>query len=226
MKRMMWRFAVILGALSAFGGIAFAQDQAGEETKTTTIALARWGERAESNPFSTYHFVEVFQERRKWIYPDIGYVDFGHNDYREFFVGGGATLYKDAHITAIQEVFYEQSLGPAGHGARWIVPWTELQYRITPRLGGEAVYFPYAPLNAAAKVEHIFDRAKLEYKIRRRWKIGAGYSGRIIEGTPWQNKPFFTTTLITKGGDLEFWVQRLPQNAVQVQVRYKLVYVH
>ena len=220
----MRKLSAILFLLATPGAGAFAQDQSAAEPKTATIVMARWGERAESNPFSTYHFVEVFQVRRKWIYPDIGYVDFGHNNYREFFVGGGYTFYKGARITAIGELFYEQSLGPAAHSARWLVPWTELQYRITPKLGGEIVYFAYAPLNATAKVEHILDRAKLEYKLKSRWKIGAGYGGKIIEKTPWQNKPFFTTTLITKAGDVEFWVQRLPQNEVQVQVRYKLIH--
>jgi hypothetical protein len=56
--------------------------------------MARWGERAESDGINADHFTEVFQVRRKWIYPDIGYVDFGHNNYREFFVGGGDTFYK------------------------------------------------------------------------------------------------------------------------------------
>jgi hypothetical protein len=224
----MWRFSHVFCALSVLatcGPGALAQAPAADESKTATIVMARWGERAESDGINAYHFTEVFQVRRKWIYPDIGYVDFGHNNYREFFVGGGDTFYKDAHLTAIGELFYEQGLGPAAHDARWLVPWTELQYRIKPRLGGEIVYFAYAPLNSTAKVEHIFDRGKLEYKISSHWKIGAGYSGKIIENTSWQNKPFLTTTLSTKAGDLEFWVQRLPQNAVQIQVRYKLIHL-
>jgi hypothetical protein len=221
----MWKLPLIIFVLATCGRGAFAQDQVAAEPKTATIVMARWGERTESNAFSTYHFVEVFQVRRNWIYPDVGYVDFGHNNYREFFAGGGYTFYKGRQITAIGELFYEQSLGPAVHSARWLVPWTELQYRITPRLGGEAVYFAYAPLNSTAKVEHIFDRAKLEYKIKSRWKIGAGYAGKIIENSPWQNKPFLTTTFNTREGDLEFWLQRLPQNAMQIQVRYKLIHL-
>ena len=99
----------------------------------------------------------------------------------------------------------------------------ELQFRITPKLDGEAVYFPYAPLNSTAVVEHILDRVKLEYKFQKHWKIGAGYSGKHIENKPWVNKPFLTTTLMTRGGDFELWVQRLPQNIFQIELRYKLV---
>ena len=221
-KKIPFIFLVI--AVCAARGLAQEQTTT-DAPKTTTIVMARWGERAESDGINNYHFTEAFQVRRGWIYPDIGYVDFGHNNYREFFVGGGDTFYKGAHFTAIGELFYEQGLGPAARSARWIVPWTELQYRITPKLGGEIVYFAYAPLNSTAKVEHIFDRGKLEYRIRSRWKIGAGYSGKIIENSAWQNKPFLTTTLSTSAGDFEFWLQRLPQNAIQIQVRYKLIHV-
>jgi len=219
----MWRVSLTLFVLAIFAGGTFAQDQ-DSVSKAVTVVMALAGERTDSDPISTYHFVEVFQVRGKWIYPDIGYVDFGHNNYREFFAGGGYTLYKSKRITAIGELLYGQSLGPAAHSARWLIPWTELQYRFTSKLGVEASYFAYAPLNSTAIVQHVLERVKLEYKIKNRWKIGAGYGGKHVENKPWQNKPFLTTTIITKGGDFEFWLQRLPQNIFQVQIRYKLVH--
>jgi len=219
------RIFLILSALAGLAGSALAQDR-NSDSKTTTVVMARWGERADSNPYSTYHFAEFFQVRGHWVYPDIGYVDFGHDNYREFFAGGGYTFDPGKHFTAIVELLYGQSMGPAAHSARWLIPWTMLQYRIAPRLGAEASYFAYAPLNSTAVVQHVLERAKLEYKINPHWKIGAGYAGRITEGKSWQNKPFLTTTFITKGGDFEFWFQRLPLNIVQVQLRYKLVYLH
>jgi hypothetical protein len=221
----MRRLSLILSVLAACAGSTFAQGQ-DSASKTATIVMARWGERAESPAINTYHYVEVFQVRGKWVYPDIGYVDFGHNNYREFFAGGGYTFLGGKHITAVGELLYEQALGPSTHNDRWLVPWTILQYRITPKLGGEASYFAYAPLSSTAIVQHVLERAKLDYKIKSHWKIGAGYAGKKAENNPWQNKPFLTATLITKGGDVEFWLQRLPQNILQVQVRYKLVYLH
>ena len=221
----MRRLPLILSVVATFAGNAFAQDQE-SAPKTATIVMARWGERAESPAINTYHFAEVFQVRGRWVYPDIGYVDFGHNNYREVFAGGGYTFVKGKHISAVGELLYEQALGPSTRKDRWLVPWTILQYRITPKLGGEASYFAYAPLSSTAIVEHVLERAKLEYKIKSHWKIGAGYAGKKVENKPWQNKPFLTTTLITKEGDLEFWLQRLPQNILQVEVRYKLIYLH
>jgi hypothetical protein len=224
-KMAMRKIWLVLFALAMSAGRAFAQDR-DSVSKTATIVMARWGERVESNAVSTYHFVEVFQVRGKWIYPDIGYVDFGHSNYREAFAGGGYNLLNGKHITGAAELLYEQAAGPSTHNDRWLVPWTILQYRITPKLGGEASYFAYAPLSSTAIVQHILERAKFEYKIKIHWKIGVGYAGKKVENTSWQNKPFLTTTFITKGGNLEFWLQRLPQNKLQVQFRYKLIHLH
>jgi hypothetical protein len=224
-KIAMRRLPLILSVVATCAGATFAQGQ-DSASKTATIVMARWGERAESPAINTYHFAEVFQIRGKWIYPDIGYVDFGHNNYREFFAGGGYTFVNGKHITAVGELLYEQALGPSTHQDRWLVPWTILQYRITPKLGGEASYFAYAPLSSTAIVQHVLERAKFEYKIKPHWKIGAGYAGKKAENNPWQNKPFLTTTFITKEGDVEFWLQRLPQNILQIQLRYKVVHSH
>ena len=221
----MWRLTLILSMLAWFAASALAQEH-NPEPKTATIVMGRWGERLQSNPISTYHFFEVFQVRGRWVYPDIGYVDFGHNNYREFFAGGGYTLLQNKHFTAVGELLYGQALGSSTHNDRWLIPWTILQYRITPRLGAEASYFAYAPLSSTAIVQHVLERAKFEYRIKNHWKIGAGYAGKKAEDNPWQNKPFLTTTLITKEGDFEFWFQRLPKNIWQMQVRYKLVYMH
>jgi hypothetical protein len=187
--------------------------------------MARWGEKAQASGISNYHFAEVFQIRHRWIYPDIGYVDFGHNNYREFFAGGGYEVLKRKRINASLELLYEQATGPSTRNDRWLVPWTIMQYHLTPKLGGEASYFAYAPLSSKTIVQHVLERSKLEYRIRNHWKIGAGYAGKKAENSPWQNKPFLTTTFITKAGDWEFWLQRLPQNILQVQVRYKLIYL-
>jgi hypothetical protein len=221
----MKRLPLTLSVLAACVGSTFAEGQ-DSVPKTATIVMARWGERTESPAINTYHFMELFQVHGRWVYPDIGYVDFGHNNYREFFVGGGYTFLNSKHVTAVGELLYEQALGPSTHNDRWVVPWTIMQYRITPKLCGEASYFAYAPLSSTAIVQHVLERAKMEYRIKSRWKIGAGYAGKKSTNNSWQNKPFLTTTFITKEGDVEFWLQRLPQNILQVQVRYKLVYLH
>ena len=77
------RFPLILSVLAACAGVTFAQGQ-DSASKTATIVMARWGERAESPAINTYHFAEVFQVRGKWVFPDIGYVDFGTTTIANF----------------------------------------------------------------------------------------------------------------------------------------------
>jgi hypothetical protein len=67
------------------------------------------------------------------------------------------------------------------------------------------------------------DRAKLEYALRRNFTLGAGYSSSQCEGPTWQNRPFLTTTLFSRSGSVEFWLERMPGGG-QLQVRYKLVH--
>ncbi len=215
MKQSFWRIAALaLGCASLGGTLATAQ--------TADLFIARMATRT----FATTHYVEVIQSRGRWIAPDVYYIDFGSNKYREVGVGGGATLFTSAHFNIDQEAYIDQAFGPAAHGALYLVPWTYFGYRISPRLRGETVYFPYFPLNQAGRIQHILERAKMEYYFKR-FKIGAGYAGYRFGDRDWQNKPFLTTTL--RGGalgDLEFWLQRLPGNHVQAQIRYRLAYKH
>ena len=100
------------------------------------------------------------------------------------------------------------------------MPWSYIGYRLTPRLGGETSYFPYLPINKAGRIQHVLERAKLEYDFKR-VKLGGGYAAYRYGNDSWQNKPFVTTTLKAGYlGNVEFWLQRMPVNQVQLQVRY------
>jgi hypothetical protein len=188
-----------------------------------SILLVRTGFR-DGKPF-TYHYVEVFQERGRWIYPDIGYIDFGETkQYREFFIGAGGTVFASKHFRFIEEGMIEQALGPASEHATYFVPWSFAPFNITPRLGGEIVYFPYLPLNKQGRIQHVLERAKVEYDFKH-FKAGAGYGAYQFGDGPWQNKPFMTATLKAgKLGNFEFWLQRLPGNHAHLQVRYAKVF--
>lgn len=174
---------------------------------------------------TTYHFVEVLQQRGRWIFPDVGYIDFDHaGQYRELFIGGGAVLHKSKHLTVAQEAYLNQTSGPASGRATYLMLWTLVGYRLTSKLGGETVYLPYVPLNQAGRIQHVIERAKLEYGFKR-FKVGGGYGAYQYGDGPWQNKPFITTTL--KGSqlaNLELWLQRMPEHHVQVQLRYVRVF--
>jgi hypothetical protein len=185
--------------------------------------MARTGELIESPHVAIIHYMEFFQIRKRWIVPDIGYVDFGHGNYRELFIGGGRTLLDNRCATFDQELLYVQTLGPAAKGAVYLQPWSMFRFRFTPKITSETVYFAYFPLNDPAKFHQVIERAKLEYAVKRRWKIGAGYAGTKPVGGHWTNKPFLTTTLLTKAGAVEFWVQKIPAGA-QIEVRYALVH--
>jgi len=199
--------------------VAVLQGTAAAQTDNTqTFVSARIGLQ---NQGATYHLLEVFQTRGKWIVPDVGYIDFADaRDYREIFIGGGAVLYSSERFTVIEEVYLNQACGPASGGAAYLMPWSLLGFKITPKLGGEAVYFPYLPLNKAGRIQHVLERVKLEYGLTH-FKIGGGYGAYQFGDGPWQNKPFVTATI--KGGrfgNLELWLQRTPTNKAQLQVQY------
>src|ERR1700680_1298952 len=135
--------------------MSFAQGAAPEKeivaAPTESFFLARSGESLASPHIGIIHYLEFFQIRNRWIYPDIGYVDFAHNNYREFFIGGGRTLTENKIATWDQELLYVQATGPAARGAAYLQPWSMLRVRFTPKLTNETVYFVYFPLNDAAR---------------------------------------------------------------------------
>ena len=220
-------FAALLCLCGA--GTSFAQDAApylnGDTAvePTKTFFMARAGENLSGPYVGTIHYLEFFQIRKKWIYPDIGYVDFSHGNYRELFIGGGRTLYDGKFATWDQELLYVQAMGPAAASARYLQPWSMLRVRFTPKWTNETVYFAYFPLNDSAHIHHVFERVKFEYAPKKRWKIGVGYAGVKLQGVPWVNKPLITTTISTRAGAFEFWLQRIP-GGEQVEVRYELIH--
>jgi hypothetical protein len=170
---------------------------------------------------TTFRYAQVFHESGRWVFPDLGYVDYGNSgDYREFFAGAGRTLIRSPKATLVGEMYYLQATGEASGSARYLLPWALVAVRPTARLRGEAVYFPYVPLNEPARLQHVVDRAKLEYALPH-VKFGAGYGGYQAEGIHWQHQPFVTVTVTPpRVGDIEMWVQRVPERGVQFQIRY------
>ena len=188
-----------------------------------TILLMRTGFR--NGKAFTYRFVEGFQGRGRWIYPDAGYIDFGEaRQYREFFIGAGGTVFTSKHLKFVEEGFIQQAVGPASAKATYLVLQTFAPFSFTPRLGGEVLYFPYLPLTREGRVQHVLERAKLEYDFIH-LKVGAGFGAYQFGDGPWQNKPFLTTTVKAGAlGNFEFWLQRLPGNHAHLQVRYAKVF--
>ena len=190
---------------------------------TTTIVLARTGVRLDEPHVGTYHYLEIIQSRGSWIYPDIGYIDFATNTYREVFVGGGRALLDNKRVTLIEEPFFDRAFGPAARGASYLMPWTMLQVRFTPKFNNETVYFLYLPLNDSARIQHVLERSKFEYALKKSLKAGIGYGAYKFGDTDWDHRPFATTTISTGAGAFEFWLQKMPGGA-QVQFRYMLVH--
>jgi len=94
---------------------SFAQGGAPDEdtaaAPTKTFFMGRAGESLETPHIGLIHYLEFFQIRKKWIYQDIGYVDFAHGSYREFFIGGGRTLVDNKIATWDQELLYVRATG-------------------------------------------------------------------------------------------------------------------
>ncbi len=185
--------------------------------------MARTSESLVTPHIGTLHYLEFFQIRDKWIYPDIGYVDFAHGNYHEFFIGGGRTLYDGKYASWDQELLYLQATGAAAGSAAYLQPWSMLRVRFTPKFTNETVYFLYLPLSDSARFHHVLERAKFEYAVKKSWKIGAGYAGVQLPGAAWVSKPLLTTTISTRAGAFEFWLQKIP-GGEQVEVRYALVH--
>ena len=187
-----------------------------------TVAIARVAFREDV----TQRFAEVLHEsKRGWIFPDVGYVDFGGDVYREFFAGVGRTLHRSPKLTLVGTLYYQQAAGPASGAARYLVPWVLVNCRPHAHLQCEAVYFPYIPLSERGQVQHVLERAKLEYVVAPPFKFGGGYGAFHTDGIAWQNRPFFTATVSPPHvGDIEVWVQHLPNRGAQMQLRYMKVF--
>lgn len=207
--------AVLIGAALTLCSAATVSAQ-------VTIAIARIAFRDDV----TQRFAEVLHESRGgWIFPDVGYVDFGGDLYREFFAGAGRTLHRSPSLTLVGTLYYQQAAGPASGSARYLVPWVLMNCRPHARVQCEAVYFPYLPLSDRGQVQHVLERAKLEYSLTPQFKVGGGYAAFDTRGIDWQNRPFFTATVSPpRVGDIEVWVQHLPGRGAQMQIRYMRVF--
>ena len=190
---------------------------------TVSILSVRTGVRTDAPHSGTYHYVEFFQLRGNWIYPDFGYIDFNGTGYREVSVGAGRTLYHSDRATIAEELYFDQAVGPDAKSARYLQPWTLVDLNITKKLTTETVYFPYLPLNQSARIQHVLERAKVEYQVAKHVKVGGGYAGYKYGDGEWQSKPMIATTVSTKAGSFEFWLQKMPGGG-QVQIRYTLVH--
>ena len=185
-----------------------------------TVAIARAG----IDDGFTYRYAQVFHDRAGWVFPDVGYIDFGGSDYREFFAGFGRTFVRTPKAMVVGEAYYLQAFGSASRSEKYVLPWVLVALRLTERVSSETVYFPYVPLTAAGQFQHVLERSKIEYSVGR-VKVGGGYGAYDSTGIEWQHRPFVTATVSPpRLGDFEVWLQRLPGRGVQVQIRYQRVF--
>jgi hypothetical protein len=203
--------------------VGAAEETVSHDKPVVSTYYVRTGEQLQAPHVLTYGLVEYEQQRGRWTLPDLGAYDEGPTKDQLLFLGAGVDLHPAKSALLTQEIYFVQSTGPGSHGARSLWVWPVLELSFTPRLTAEAVAYPTIPLNRAAQAGFDVDRAKLEYALRRNFTVGAGYSSSICEGSAWQNKPFLTTTILSRAGSIEFWLQQMPGGG-QVQVRYKLVH--
>lgn len=174
-----------------------------------------------------YHLAEVIHQRGTIIPLDIGYIDFDDPArYREMWIGGGAMPLAGARGFLITEGLLARAFGEHGGGALYLQPYVLGVYRIAPNVPIESAYLAYVPLNEAGTAQHLLERAKLEYEFPR-FKVGAGYSAYKFGDEAWHHKPFITGTLKAgRFGNVEAWLQRVPEGQFAVQFRYAKVFVH
>ena len=211
----------LIVAVACFFGARTSANAQGAAAADTYVIARTATERG------AFHYVQVFQQRGKWIYPDVGYIDFNHSsEYREVWAGAGRVLIDTTRITIIGEAYIDRAFGPASGGALYLQPWMLLAYTLAPKLAGQMVYFPHLPLNDAGRVQQVLERATLAYDYGH-FKLGGGYAGFRFGDGAWQSKPFVTAT-IKAGlvGAVELWLQHLPGNRLTVQVRFAKTFHH
>jgi hypothetical protein len=215
----------LLVCLLLFGSIkaVSAEETVPHHEPITATYTVRTGEQLQAPHVLTYRMVEYSQQRGRWVFPDLGAYDTGHGEDELLFAGVGAEFRPGKRATLTQVLYFGQDTGPGSHGARSLWVWPVLDLTFTPRLTAEAVVYPTIPLNRAQQAGFDVDRAKLEYVLRRNLTAGCGYSATIRAGSAWQNKPLLTTTVSTRAGSFEFWLQRIPGGG-EVQLRYQLVH--
>jgi hypothetical protein len=174
-----------------------------------------------------YHFAELIHQRGRLVPVDFGYIDFDKpKEYREFFLGTGVVAINHPKLSLTTEAFLLKPFGEAANGALYLEPFFLGNFRPTASVEAEVCYFPYIPLNDAASAQHVLERAKLEY-IFGRVKVGGGYGAYKFGDSDWQHKPFVTTTVnVGSMGSFEFWVQRVAESEMTVQIRYTKVFIH
>jgi hypothetical protein len=214
---------IVLFLFLGWMSVSCAEEAVSHSHPLTTFYIARTGEQFQAPHVLTYRLLEFEQMRGRWILPDIGVYDLGHGDFREMFCGAGAMYYHGKVTTLTQEVYFVQDTGAAAHSARYLWVWPIFDFQFKPRLTAQAVVYPHIPLNSAAKVQYDVDRAKLEYSLNRRLTLGGGYSSSKSSGSAWQSEPFLSTTVKSREGGFEFWLQKISGGG-QLQVRYMLVH--
>ncbi len=180
--------------------------------------MARIGHRQ----ITTYRFAEIYVQGKKWIFPDVGFVDFGRSDYHELFTGFGRNLFTTPRAALLGEFYFVQATGGAAGSASYAQPWFLFTTNLAAHVRGEVVYFPYFPVHGDAYVHHVLERSKIEYAATR-YKVGAGYAGSSTRDGSWVQRPFVTATAKTVVGDIEFWIQRAPPTGVRFEARYRRV---
>ena len=190
------------------------------QAQSETIVLLRT-----ATDRGAYHYAEVIHERGRFIPFDVGHFDFDHpQQYRELWIGGGGVPIETPKGSLVAEGFVTKAFGEHANGALYLQPFLIGHYRVAPTVVAEAVYLGYVPLNDAGQVQHLLERAKVEYDAAR-FKVGAGYAAYKAAHQPLRNKPFITATLKAGSlGNFEGWLQRLPGNHVTVQLRYAKVF--
>jgi hypothetical protein len=200
-----------------------AESAVSSDRSVVTTFFYRTGEQLQAPHVLTYQLAEYIEQRGRWTFPDIGAYDEGQSGDKLLFLGAGVDLHPGKHVLLTQELYFSQETGPGSRGARSLWVWPVLDVRLAPRLTAQAVAYPTIPLNRSAQAGFDVDRAKMEYALRRNLTVGPGYSSSKSAGSAWQNKPFLTTTVSTRAGSLEFWLERMPGGG-QIQARYKLVH--
>ncbi|MBX4186904.1 MAG: hypothetical protein KW802_01415 [Candidatus Doudnabacteria bacterium] len=196
--------------LALFANMGWAQ--------TETTVESRFGATSHAQ---TLRMLEVYQTRGNSVAWDLGHIDFGAEGYHELFVGVGHIFTPYKKLTLIEELYFVQAVGADANGARYVQPFTVAIIPVTAKLGGFVKYFPYVPLNHAARIQHVLDEASLKYDFGR-FKLGGGYAAYRYGDQAWDQLPFVSGVIkLGRAGALDVWFQKT-LSGNQIRFNYSL----
>jgi|GEM_PF-4456404 len=146
-----------------------------------------------------------------WIVFDPGWLNFGHLNYGEGFVGFDRINPIGKKTTIIAELYFDRSYGPASDHANYLQTFVNVNREFGKGWSANGSYFPYWPIDGKGTFQQVLDHLTISNKINRHLALGAGYAFYKLGNTPMINKEYGSIEILSKEhGSLEIMPMHFP----------------